>query len=82
MQILPLVWLTLPQAGMTPVHYAAGYGHLRAVLKLLDAGAAVEAINKVRPPPIAVDGGSCMLRVMSFEGRYLSRRWGKQVTCA
>jgi ankyrin repeat protein len=39
------------QEGWTPLHKAAEDGRKEVVVLLLDAGAAVDATTKVRPPP-------------------------------
>ena len=45
------------QNGNTPLHYAAGSGHTEVVKVLMEAGATVEATNKVRAPPVGVREG-------------------------
>jgi ankyrin repeat protein len=45
--------LVLLQYGRTPLHIAVSHGCKEVVGLLLDAGAAVNAATKVRPPPLA-----------------------------
>jgi ankyrin repeat protein len=49
------------QRGDTSLHYAAWSGHKEVAGMLLRAGAAVDAVNRVRlPPPQHLDEGKCM----------------------
>jgi ankyrin repeat protein len=63
---MPLVGLLL-QHGNTPMHAAAKKGHLEVVQKLLGAGAAVDAAEKVSSP--------CALNVSKL---LLAHWWLKQ----
>ena len=45
-------WLLLLQDGYTPLHWAAEAGSAEVVELLLGAGAAVDAVTKVRPAPM------------------------------
>jgi ankyrin repeat protein len=47
---ITLIICDIPATGWTPLHIAAWTGRKEVVGQLLDAGAAIDAANKVRPP--------------------------------